>query len=381
MTKLLIVTTIEGTLRAFLLPFAQHFRSQGWQVDAMALRVSKHPECLSSFDKVWEIEWSRNPLDPRNFLAAPQVIKKAMAEEKYDIIHVHTPVAGFVSRAALNDFRKQGKCKVIYTAHGFHFHPGGSQFKNAIYLNLEKLAGPWTDYLVTINREDEAAAKKHHFLPSDRIRYMPGIGVDLDYYNPDLVSEAEVARVRQDLGLTKETPLFLTVAELIPRKRHRDVIQAFGALNRPEVHLALAGPSTTSVKEEMQQLASDLGVKERVHFLGMRRDIPILMRASLATILVSEQEGLARCVLESLSMEIPVIGTKIRGIQELVEDECGLLVEVGDIPGITRAMAWVLDHPDELKKMGQNGRLKMQKYQIKQITKLHEDLYAEALSR
>ena len=77
---------------------------------------------------------------------------------------------------------------------------------------MEQLAGPWTDYLVTINREDEAAAKKHHLLPSDRICYMPGIGVNLDYYNPHLVSEAEVARVRQDLGITTESFLFLTVA-------------------------------------------------------------------------------------------------------------------------------------------------------------------------
>lgn len=381
MNKLLHITTIEGTLRAFLLPFASHFRSKGWQVDGMAQRISKVPESVQAFDKVWEIEWSRNPLDPSNFIAAPKVIKEAMEREEYDIVHVHTPVAAFVSRATLNKFRKQGKCKVIYTAHGFHFHPGGSKLKNAIYLNLEKLGGHWTDYLVTINREDEAAAKKHHLLPSDRIRYMPGIGVDLDYYNPDCVSELAVAQVRQELGLTKETPLFLTVAELIPRKRHRDVIQAFAALARPEVHLALAGPAKADILEEMQQLASDLGVKNQVHFLGMRKDIPALMKAAIATILVSSQEGLARCVLESLSMAVPTIGTKIRGIQELVEDECGLLVELGDIPGITQAMAWVLEHPQEVQNMGKNGRLKMQKYQINHIVKLHEDLYAEALSR
>lgn len=381
MKKLLHITTIEGTLRAFLLPFASHFRSKGWQVDGMAKGVSKMPECVQAFDKVWEIEWSRNPLDPSNFIAAPKVIKEAMEREKYDIVHVHTPVAAFVSRATLNNLRKQGKCKVIYTAHGFHFHPGGSKLKNAIYVNLEKLGGHWTDYLVTINREDEAAAKKHHLLPSDRIRYMPGIGVDLDYYNPDSVSELAVAQVRQELGLTEDNSLFLTVAELIPRKRHRDVIQAFAALARPDVHLALAGPGEGAIVEEMQQLTSDLGVKNRVHFLGKRKDIPALMKAAIATILVSSQEGLARCVLESLSMAVPTIGTKIRGIQELVEDECGLLVEVGDIPGITRAMAWVLEHPQEVQNMGKNGRLKMQKYQINHIVKLHEDLYAEALNR
>lgn len=378
MKKLLQITTIAATQRAFLLPFAYHFRSCGWQVDAMAQGISTSPECLQAFDKVWEIEWSRNPLDPRNFIAAPRVIKKVMEKGKYDIVHVHTPVAAFVSRYALNNFRKQGKCQVIYTAHGFHFHSGGKPLKNAIYLTLEKLAGPWTDYLVTINREDESAAKKYGILPAERSRYMPGIGVDLDYYNPDAVSPDEVARVRKELEIAEGIPLFLCVAEFIPRKRHRDLIQAFASLARPEVHLGLV--SSGLLVEEMQQLASDLGVKDRVHFLGTRRDIPTLMRASVATILVSEQEGLPRSVLESLAMEIPPIGTKIRGIQELLEGGCGLLVDLGDIEGIAKAMSWVLEHPEEAKAMGKRGRELMAAYDLRQIVKLHEELYAEALS-
>ena len=380
MNRLLIITTIPGTIHAFLLPFAARFRELGWRVDAMACGISDHAECLQAFDRVWDVEWSRNPLDPRNFLVAPRVIREVVETEQYDIIHVHTPVAAFVTRYALKDLKEQQKCQVIYTAHGFHFHPLGKPLKNAIFQTLEQLAGPWTDYLVTINREDEAAAKKHHLLPLDRICYMPGIGVNLDYYNPHLVSEAEVARVRQDLGINTETFLFLTVAELIPRKRPRDIIQAFAALNRPEVHLALAGPGESQIVQEMRQLASDLKVKNQVHFLGKRNDIPTLMKASIATILVSEQEGLARSVLESLSMEITVIGSKIRGIQDIIEDECGVLVELGDIPGITQAMEWVLNHSEEVQTRGKKGRQKMENYQIEHIIKLHENLYAEALS-
>jgi len=180
------------------------------------------------------------------------------------------------------------------------------------------------------------------------------------------------------LEIAEGIPLFLCVAEFIPRKRHRDLIQAFASLARPEVHFGLV--SSGLLVEEMQQLASDLGVKDRVHFLGIRRDIPTLMRASVATILVSEQEGLPRSVLESLAMEIPPIGTKIRGIQELLEGGCGLLVDLGDIEGIAKAMSWVLKHPEEAKAMGKRGRELMAAYDLRQIVKLHEELYAEALS-
>jgi len=376
MNKLLIITTIPATIGAFLLPFAYHFRDRGWRVDAMACGASENAECLQAFDRVWDVEWSRNPLDPRNLLVAPRVIREVAETEQYDIIHVHTPVAAFVARYALKDLKKQKKVQIVYTAHGFHFHSLGKPLKNSVFLTLEKLAGPWTNYLVTINSEDESAAKRYQILPPERIRYMPGIGVDLERYSPDAVSETDVQQVRQEMGLNGKNQLFLSAIEFIPRKHPQDVLNAFAKLARPDVHLAFAGEGP--MLEQMQQLGSDLGLKNLVHFLGHRRDIPTLVRASVATLLASEQEGLPRSVMESLSLEVPVIGTNIRGTRDLLEKDCGLLVDVGDTKGIANAMAWILDHPQEAKVMGQNGRTWMANYELGQIVKLHEELYAEA---
>lgn len=379
MSSLLIITTVPGTIRAFLLPFANHFREQGWKVHAMACGISENAECLQAFDRVWDVEWSRNPLDPRNFLAAPQVIREVVKTEKYDIIHVHTPVAAFVARYALKDLKKQRNFQVIYTAHGFHFHPLGKPLKNAVFLNLEKLAGSWTDYLVTINREDESAAKRYQILPPERVRYMPGIGVDLDRYSPHAVAEADVAKVRQEMGLNGENQLFISAIEFIPRKHPQDVLTAFAKLARPDVHLVFAGDGPMFA--EMQQLASDLGVKNQVHFLGSRRDVATLMRASVATLLASEQEGLPRSIMESLSLEIPAIATNIRGNQELLESGCGLLFDVGDIDGFAQAMAWMLDRPEDVREMGKRGRDRMATCDVRQIVKMHEELYAEAVQK
>ncbi|WP_341732795.1 glycosyltransferase [Microcoleus sp. EPA2] len=376
MNKLLIITTIPATIGAFLLPFAYHFRDRGWRVDAMACGASENAECLQAFDRVWDVEWSRNPLDPRNLLVAPRVIREVAETEQYDIIHVHTPVAAFVARYALKDLKKQKKVQIVYTAHGFHFHSLGKPLKNSVFLTLEKLAGPWTNYLVTINSEDESAAKRYQILPPERIRYMPGIGVDLERYSPDAVSETDVQQVRQEMGLNGKNQLFLSAIEFIPRKHPQDVLNAFAKLARPDVHLAFAGEGP--MLEQMQQLGSDLGLKNLVHFLGHRRDIPTLVRASVATLLASEQEGLPRSVMESLSLEVPVIGTNIRGTRDLLEKDCGLLVDVGDTKGIANAMAWILDHPQEAKVMGQKGRTWMANYELGQIVKLHEELYAEA---
>lgn len=376
MSSLLVVTTIPATLCGFLLPFAYHFHTLGWRVDAMAQGVSDCAECLQAFDQVWEVEWSRNPLDPQNLLVAPRQIREVLAQEDYDLVHVHTPVAAFVSRYALNNLRRRGRLKVIYTAHGFHFYRGGALLKNAIFLALEKLAGHWTDYLVVINREDEEAAKRYNIVSAERVRYMPGIGVDDEHYNRNSISEAEVVRVCREMELPLGTPLFLSIAELIPRKRPWDILRAFAWLGRPRVHLAFAGDGP--LIEEIRQLSSDLGVENQVHFLGLRQDIPTLIRASVATLLASEQEGLPRSVMESLCLEIPVIGTDIRGTRDLLRGGCGLLVKLGDVEGLAQAMAWVLDHSEDAQAMGKRGRERMAAYDLQHILELHETLYAEA---
>lgn len=379
MKRLLIVTTIPATLRAFFIPFAYHFRAKGWQVDGMAQGVSENTECVQAFDRVWDIEWSRNPLQPKNLTVAPQQIREVFAKQEYDIVNVSTPVAAFVTRYAVNGLPKQGKLKTIYTAQGFHFYRGGSGLKNAVFLTLEKLAGRWTDYLVVVNREDEEAAKRYGIVKSDRVRYIPGTGLNVDRYDPNAMNEAEISRVRQELGLPPGTRLFLSVAEFIARKRPADILRAFASLGRPDVHLAFAGKGESI--EDMQRLASDLGIQERVHFLGFRRDVPTLMRASVATVLASEQEGLPNCVMESMCMEIPSIGTNIRGTRDLLEGGCGLLFKVGDVEGLAQAMARVLDRPEEAQAMGKRGRDRIADYELSRILKQYEALYTEALQQ
>jgi glycosyltransferase involved in cell wall biosynthesis len=373
MKSILIVTTIPDTISAFLLPFIEHFRDRGWRVDGMAQGINNFPECIAACDKIWDIEWSRNPLEPKNFFSAAPKIKQLIRQEKYTLVHVHTPVAAFVTRWAINSLPKQERPQVIYTAHGFHFYRGGNYLKNAIFLNLEKLAGKWTDFLVTINREDEEAAKTYGLVEKERIVYMPGIGVDLQLYDRQGIPSQELERVRQEIGISPDTPLFICIAEFIPRKRHRDILEAFAQLKITNVALAFAGEGTTM--KAMENLAVELGIGDRVYFLGYRRDIPALIQSASAILLVSAQEGLPRSILEALAMGVPVIGSNIRGIKDLLREERGILVPVGDTQAIAKAMAWIVEHPEEALLMGQRGRNTAHQYDLQTIIAQHEILY------
>ncbi len=373
--KLLIVTTVPITIRSFLLPFARHFRNLGWQVDGMAQGVSDDPECVAACDRVWDIEWSRNVLDPRNLLSGVKRVKEVVTQGDYDLVHVHTPIAAFVTRLALKNFDKP---KVIYTAHGFHFYRGGSALKNAIFFNLEKLAGNWTDYLVTINHEDETAAKKHNFLTAERIYYTRGIGVDTSRYAASQVAEEDVMQVRQELNLESDHTLLLCIAEFTPRKRHQDILNALAKLNNKSVHIALAGEGP--LKDKIKQLARELNIDKQLHFLGFRKDIPTLIQAASAVMLVSQQEGLPRSIMEAMCLNTPVIGSNIRGTQDLLENGCGLLVELGDTDGLAQAIAQIVNDPENGKEMAQKAKDKMVDYDIKQIIEEYTKIFNLALS-
>lgn len=374
MPKLLVVTTVPITIRSFLLPFIKHFRDLGWQVDGMAQGISSDQECVATCDRIFDIQWSRNVFDPRNLWAGVARVKAVVAEGNYDLVHVHTPIAAFVTRYGLKDVQKT---KVIYTAHGFHFYRGGNRIKNAIFLSLEKLAGAWTDYLITINREDETAAKKYKFLPQERIYYSRGIGVDTNYYSSRKVSAGDVQQVRQELKLLASDTLLLSIAEFTPRKRHRDLLNAIAKADNPQIHLVLAGEGP--IKAEMVQLAAELEITNQVHFLGYRTDIPTLIQAADAVLLVSQQEGLPRSIMEAMCLATPVIGSNIRGTQDLLEDNCGLLVELGDTDALAQAMIQVRETPESLAVMAEKAQAKMKDYDLEQIIQQYTDIYSLAL--
>jgi glycosyltransferase involved in cell wall biosynthesis len=347
-------------------------------VDALANGIEQDPVCRSVFDRVWDANWSRNPVHPCNLMMARRV-RDLAREHGYDIVHVHTPVASFVTRFALDRLRYERNLKLIYTAHGFHFHPAGGIIRNAVFEALERKAAGWTDYLIVMNREDLEAVRAKALIPLDRLRFMPGIGVDRSHYSASSVSQEQLDRLHAELGIGAGAPVLLMLAEFVERKRHADAIRAFSKVADPRAQLVLAGSGP--LLEPMKKLAAQLGVADRLHFPGPRNDVPVLMKASRAVILPSSQEGLPRAILEALSMGVPVIGSRIRGTTELLERNAGLLVDVGDVDKLAQAMQSVIDDASAAAAMGEAGREQSARYDLAHILRMHEDLYKEALKR
>ncbi len=379
MPRLLIVTTVPASF-PFFLPYADHFRAAGWEVDALTGSLEEFA-WRDRFDRIHAVPWSRDPLAVWQLARAARRVRAVVAAGDYDIVHVHTPVASFVTRFALRGRDRAAGPQVVYTAHGFHFLRGGRPWRNALFLGLEKLAARWTDWLVVINREDEAAARRWRFLPSDRIRWMPGIGVDLRQYSPEAVDPGAVRRLREELGLGAD-PVILMVAELVPGKRHADLLRAVAALcrepglTRPRLLLAGRGPLAAAVARR----AAALGIGDRVHALGLRSDVPVLMRAAQVLVLPSDREGLPRCVLEAMAMGLPVVGTRVRGTADLLAGGCGTLVEVGDVEALAAGIRRALAEPEAAAEDARRARRRVVAHDERKLVAMHERLYADALA-
>lgn len=153
--KILIITTVSGTVNAFLIPQIEMLINLGHKVD-IACRVGMkiNNVIIGLGCKIYDIPFERSPLR-MNTLEAYKEIKRIVKD--YDLIHTHTPVASFVSRFAC---RGLDDVKVMYTAHGFHFFKGAPLSNWLFYYPLEKWAAKHTDMIVTMNEEDYSNVKK-----------------------------------------------------------------------------------------------------------------------------------------------------------------------------------------------------------------------------
>lgn len=379
MPRALIISTIGRTIEAFLLPMAQRLRATGWDVHAAASGATGSPTLTREFDGVHDLHWQRNPADIGGILSSVHALRSLNEEFRFDVIHVHTPVAAFFGRLALRRRGSAAQQRIIYTAHGFHFYRGQRLLPYTLYSSAERLGSKWTDYLVTMNQEDYDAARNFNSISTDRVRLIHGVGVDTAFYSQEAVAASAVDSVRKTAGISPNAPVFLMIAELIARKRPTEVIAAFRPVaEATEAHLMIAGDGPLTAKCRL--LSESSGIANRVHLLGKLADVRPYIAASQAVVLFSHHEGLPRSIMESLSMGTPVIGSNIRGISDLIGHEAGWLVPSGDESALTRAMLEAIDKPSAAINKGYSGRdLMCGLYSVDKVVDGYVNLYNEAL--
>jgi glycosyltransferase involved in cell wall biosynthesis len=156
------------------------------------------------------------------------------------------------------------------------------------------------------------------------------------------------AELCQELGLGSDAKLVGMVGRLEPVKGHRYFIEAAAQVARehPNAHFLLVGDG--QLQEEIRRQAAGLGIADRLHLLGYRKDAARVVAAFDLSVLASLHEGSPNTVLEAMAAGVPVVATAVGGTKELVtEGETGYLAPPADADTLAQRISWALAHEEE----------------------------------
>lgn len=321
--KVLFTATVDGHILNFHLPYLKMFKENGYEVHVATNGDSTIPYC----DKKHIVSFERSPFNVNNIKAIKR-LKKVIDEEKFEIIHCHTPMGGVVTRLAAKKSRKDGT-RVIYTAHGFHFYKGAPKLNWLLFYPIEKWLSRHTDTLITINEEDYILAKKK--FKAKQTELVHGVGVDTEKFNFK-ISEEENDKLRKEIGVDKNDFVMICIGELNNNKNQIMQIEAVKELAKEHKNIKLILAGEGDKREFLEQKIEEYNLKDNVKLLGYRTDIPRLLTISNLALSTSKREGLPVNVIEALVCGIPVIGTNCRGTRDLINNgDNGYIIEIGDV--------------------------------------------------
>lgn len=176
--------------------------------------------------------------------------------------------------------------------------------------------------------------------------------------------ESERAALRTELGLPVDCPLVLHVGRFSQGKNHRAIIRVFDAVSAaiPQARLLLVGAG--ELLPDIQEQVRARNLAERVLFLGVRADVPRLMRSADAFLFPSLFEGFGVVVVEAMSSYLPTIASDIPPIAgEIIQSgTSGLLHDVDDEDGMARSVVRVLTDSEFAKQLASAGRAQVEEH-------------------
>ena len=206
------------------------------------------------------------------------------------------------------------------------------------------------------------------------VKYLPGVGVDTKKIADTFV---DVVEKKKEIGIPENAFTLISVGELNSNKNHEVVVRAMEQL--PEnIHYVIAGKG--DLDQHLMDTARGCGVEDRLHLVGYRSDVAELLKSADVFIFPSFREGLPLSVIEAMAASKPVVGSRIRGNTDLVEDgKGGFLVPAGEVAEYAKSIAILYHNAEKREQMGQHNSEKAKQYDVENINRQMARIYESIL--
>lgn len=304
----------------------------------------------------------RAPL-PWKDVAALLEIRALLRALRPDLVSTHCAKAGWLGRAAARSLR----IPVVSTAHGWSFTTGVPAVAARLYRWGESLTAPFADRIITVSDYDRELAIQYRVAAPEKL-------VTVHNGMPDLAPG-----LRADPAATPVR--FVMVARFEPQKDHVTLLRALAGLRAVPWEVTLIGDGP--LRPHAAALAEELGIADRVRFLGARRDVAEQMAGHQVFLLITNWEGFPRSILEAMRAGLPVVASAVGGVCEaLVDGKTGLVVPRGDVATLRARLALLLDNPSLRARMGAAGRRRYEsRFTLGHMLKQTLAIYGELTGR
>lgn len=358
--KILHICAIGITAKKLLRPQIDYLLSRNLSVEIACSPDADAEELRQEGYVVHPVQIDRKIAPLKNLATVAQLVQ-LMRTQRYDLVHVHTPIAAVLGRIAA---KIAGVPRIVYTAHGFPFHDQSPAQQYRFYFAVEQFSALFTDLILTQSYEDLVTAQMQALCPPEKVRHLNN-GVDVDRFCRDRLHPTEQKQLRRSLGIPDSANCIIgTIGRLTRQKGFGYLMEAIAQLlpRFPHLHVLVIGGQLNTDPEpfeaELIQQTIDLGIRDRITFTGYREDTPELLGLlDVFTLPTYFGEGLPRSILEAMSMGLPIVATHIRGCREaVIPGKNGFIVPPKNSEKLAEALATLLRDPLLRYRLGQTSR-------------------------
>jgi glycosyltransferase involved in cell wall biosynthesis len=254
------------------------------------------------------------------------------------------------------------KVKLIFTEHC----TSNRRLENKIFKFIDQHCYRFYDGVVAISKEINEIVLKHSKLNISKIHTIEN-GVNLN-----TIRKAPSLNKKDILpSFKEEDKLLIQVAGFRAQKDQTTLIKAMQLLPL-EVKLVLAGEGV--LKKKCQDLVETLNLKERVVFLGLRMDIPQLLKTADVVVLSSKYEGLSLSSIEGMAAGKPFVASDVPGLREVVKG-AGILFPMSNVKQLAKEISKLLDSPKHYQFVANACQKRAAKYDIYKMVDQHINIY------